>query len=114
MDLAFRPVYELIDLVKRKKLSPVELAIHILKRIEKLDPKLQAYLTVVEEKALLDARQAEQALYKGEELGPLHGIPVSIKDLHCTKGIRTTFGSLIYRGFLPFIEFRIFHQMNAI
>ncbi len=113
MDLAFRPVYELIDLIKSKKLSPVELATHILKRIEKLNPKLQAYLTVVEEKALLDAHQAEQALYKGQELGPLHGIPVSIKDLHCTKGIRTTFGSLIYRDFVPDADAIVVQRLKA-
>jgi Asp-tRNA(Asn)/Glu-tRNA(Gln) amidotransferase A subunit family amidase len=113
MDLAFRPAHELLGLIKSKKLSPVELVTNILKRIAKLNPKLNAYLTVVEEKALLDARQAEQALYKGQKLGPLHGLPVSIKDLHCTKGIRTTFGSLIYKDFVPDLDAIVVQRLKA-
>ena len=113
MDLAFRPVIELIELIKSKKLSPVELVTHILKRIEKLNPMLNAYLTVAEEKALQDAQQAEQALYGGRKLGTLHGIPVSIKDLHCTKGIRTTFGSLIYKDFVPDEDAIVVQRLKA-
>ncbi len=100
-DFTFRPVYELADLIKSKKLSPVELVTNFLKRIESLNPQLNVYLTVAGEMALRDARKAEQDLYHRRKLGSLHGIPVSIKDLHCTKGIRTTFGSLIYRDFVP-------------
>jgi len=113
MDLAFRPVIELIELIKSKKLSPVELVTHILKRIAKLNPTLNAYLTVAEEKALQDARQAEQALYGAQKLGALHGIPVSIKDLHWTKGIRTTFGSLTYKDFVPDEDAIVVQRLKA-
>jgi Asp-tRNA(Asn)/Glu-tRNA(Gln) amidotransferase A subunit family amidase len=113
MELAFRPVYELVELIKSKRLSPVELVTHILRRIEKLNPTLNAYLTVTEEKALQDARQAEQAFYGEQKLGALHGIPISIKDLHCTKGIRTTFGSLVYKDFVPDEDAIVVERLKA-
>jgi len=96
-ELAFTPAYKLADMIKSKKLSPVELMEVTLKRIKELNPKLNAYLTVSEEEAMQAARQAEKALGAGANLGPLHGIPISIKDLYLTKGIRTTFGSLVSR-----------------
>ncbi len=113
MDLAFQPAYELAHLIKSKKLSPVELVINHLKRIKKLNPKLNAYLTIVEEKALFDARQAEKDVYKGRKLGALHGMPVSVKDLHHTRGIRTTFGSLIYKDFVPVADAIVVERLKA-
>lgn len=113
MELAFMPVYELIELIKSKKLSPVELIGTILKRIEEFNPKLNAYLTVVEEEAIKNARKAEKALYSRQKLGILHGIPVSIKDLHNTSGIRTTFGSLVYKDFVPDEDSIVVERLKA-
>jgi len=100
-ELVFTPVNELARLIKRKKLSPVELMEAVFRRIEELNPKLNAFLTLAEEEALASAKKAEESLIKGIDHGPLHGMPVAIKDLYMTKGIRTTSGSLVYKDFVP-------------
>lgn len=99
--IAFTPAWELAELIRTKKISPVEIVDHLLKRISDLNTQLNAFLTIAEAEARSAAQDAEQAVMKGEELHPLHGIPVSIKDMHLTKGIRTTFGSLIFKDFIP-------------
>ncbi len=81
-DLAFTPATELAGLIRAKKLSPVELTRAVLDRVERLNPIVNAFCTVTADLALAAAREAEQALMKGEARGPLHGIPFSIKDLH--------------------------------
>ena len=103
-ELAFTPAYKLVQMMKSKKLSPVELMEAILRRIEELNPKLGAYLTVAEDQAVKGARQAEEAINKDKDLGLLHGLPVSIKDLYNTKGIRTTSGSLLFKDFVPDVD----------
>ena len=100
-DVAFTPAWELAELIWAKKLSPVEIVNYLLQRIGHLNPKLNAYLTVTEAEAKPVAKAAQEAVMKGEELPPLHGIPISIKDLNFTKGIRTTSGSLVYKDFVP-------------
>lgn len=95
-DLCYLPAIELAAAIRARRLSPVELTTVILDRITQLNPKLNAYCTVVPEAALAAARQAEAAVMHGEPLGPLHGIPVSFKDLTVTADIRTTFGSKIF------------------
>jgi len=112
-ELAFTPVHKLAEVIRKRKLSPVELMEVILKRIKELNPKLNAYLTVTEEAAMEDARHAEKALTTGEKLGVLHGIPVSIKDLVATKGIRTTSGSLVYKDFVPDTEGTMVKRLKA-
>lgn len=112
-ELAFTPAYELVETIRRKKLSPVELMQAILRRIEDLNPKLNAYLTLVEEEAMQAARQAEAALSRGIDLGLLHGLPISIKDLHYTKGIRTTSGCLVYKNFIPDEEGSAVRRLRA-
>ena len=87
--------------IRTKKISPVEVVNAVLERIERLNPKINAYCTLVPEQALREAKKAENKVVKGEPLGPLHGIPVSIKDLAFTKGIRTTGGSKMYENFVP-------------
>lgn len=99
--LAFTPAYRLRELIASRQISPVELTALCLRRIEALNPRLNAFLTVVADQALEAAREAEQAVMRGEDLGPLHGIPISIKDLVATRGIRTTRGSLIYKDWVP-------------
>ncbi|MBI4312293.1 MAG: amidase [Chloroflexi bacterium] len=99
--LAFAPAWRLRDMVAAKQVSPVELTQLFLDRIEKLNPVLNAYLTVAGDQALDAARQAERAVLEGKPLGPLHGLPIALKDLNSTRGIRTTHGSLLYKDFVP-------------
>ena len=99
--LLFTPASELAQLIKKRKLSPVELVDHILARIGEVNPKLNAYLTVADAEAKSAARAAEAAVMRGDELPSLHGVPLSIKDLHFTKEIVTTGGSLVFRDFVP-------------
>ena len=100
-ELAFTPAYKLRELIAQKELSPVELTEISLRRIDDMNPKLNAFLTVTADQAMEAARQAEKAVMQGEKLGPLHGIPTSIKDLEPTEGVRTTRGSLIYKDWIP-------------
>jgi len=100
-ELCFLSAGEMAAAVKKKKLSPVEIVDAILARIEKVNPKVNAYCTVVPEMAREAAKKAETEVMRGEEIGPLHGVPVSIKDLTLTAGIRTTWGSKIYEHFVP-------------
>jgi aspartyl-tRNA(Asn)/glutamyl-tRNA(Gln) amidotransferase subunit A len=94
-DLAFTPATELSRMIRAKELSPVELAEVILDRTEALNPRLNAFLYIDREGALASARAAEAAVMRGDDLGLLHGIPVSIKDSKQVKGMPTTNGSLI-------------------
>jgi aspartyl-tRNA(Asn)/glutamyl-tRNA(Gln) amidotransferase subunit A len=95
-DLAFTPATELVRLIRARKLSPVELTRAVLERIERLNPTLNAFCTVTADSALAAARRAEQAVMSGEPLGPIHGLPFSVKDLALTKGVPTKFGSHIF------------------
>ncbi|MDQ0340069.1 Asp-tRNA(Asn)/Glu-tRNA(Gln) amidotransferase A subunit family amidase [Caldalkalibacillus uzonensis] len=87
-----------------KELSPVDVIQTFLKRIEQINPKVNAFCTLNPEGALMQAKQAEQAIIKGERLNPLHGIPVAIKDLTPTRGLRTTYGSLVYAEHVPDVD----------
>ena len=100
-DLAFAGALEIRHLVQEKKISPVEITRIFLDRISRLDKSLNSYLTVAEEHALRSAKTAENAVMRGDTLGPLHGVPVSIKDSESTNGVRTTSGSVIYQDRIP-------------
>ena len=99
-DLCFTSAVELAELIRRRALSPVEITRAVLERIERLNPRLGAYVLVHAERALTEARAAEQAVMAGRPLGPLHGVPVSIKDNLWTAGERTTFGSRLLAEFV--------------
>ncbi len=100
-ELAFAPASEVRNLLDSRQVSSIELTEMFLRRIESLNPRLNAYLTVTSEEALAAASRADQASAQGESLGPLHGIPVSIKDLELTRGIRSTMGSLAFKDYVP-------------
>ena len=100
-DLAFAPATELRDLIAGKQITSVELTELYLSRIESLDGRLNSYLTLTPEIALAQARRADDATAMGESLGPLHGVPISIKDLEMTRGVRTTSGSLVFADRTP-------------
>ena len=95
-ELCWMPASEMAGLIRRKKLSPVEVIGAVLDRIAKVDGKLNAFVTLTAESARRAAKAAERALTrKGATLGPLHGVPFSVKDLVTTKGVLTTFGTAI-------------------
>jgi aspartyl-tRNA(Asn)/glutamyl-tRNA(Gln) amidotransferase subunit A len=106
-DLAFASIEEVARLYRKRKVSPVEVTKLMLARIEQLNPKLNAYITVTAELALAQAKKSESELFaprgrKGHrDRGPLHGIPISLKDNIYTKDIRTTAGSKILKDFIP-------------
>ena len=100
-DIPLLSVGQLSRLIQEREVSPVEVTRAYLERIEAMDFKFNAYLTVCRQEALQAARKAEQAIAKGGYLGPLHGIPVAVKDQLWTKGIRTTAGSPILADFVP-------------
>jgi len=106
-DLAFASIEEIGKLFRKRKLSPVELTKLMLARIERLNPKLNAYITLTAELALAQARKAGSELFapRGRQghrdRGPLHGIPISLKDNIYTEGVRTTAGSKILKDFIP-------------
>ena len=82
-------------------ISSVELTQQCLAEVERLNPELNAFLTVTAESALASAREADRELAAGQNRGPLHGLPVALKDVFCTKGIRTTAGSLLFKDHIP-------------
>jgi aspartyl-tRNA(Asn)/glutamyl-tRNA(Gln) amidotransferase subunit A len=99
--LAFMSAWELAARIRSKQLSPVEAVEGVLARIERINPRINAYCTVTAEAARVAARGAEAAVMRGTALGPLHGVPFSVKDLVLTRGVRTAFGSRIYAAHVP-------------
>ena len=87
--------------VKAKELSPVEVVDAVLARMDQLEPTLHAFCTPTPDLARETAKQIEQSLMAGNDVGPLAGVPIGIKDLVCTKGIRTASGSVTYKDFVP-------------
>ena len=100
-DLCFMSAREMNSLIREKELSPVEVLEAVLSRIGKINPKVNAFCTLVPETAMEAARKAEEKVMGGEKVGPLHGVPVAIKDLTPTAGIRTTYGSKIFENHIP-------------
>src|SRR5260370_3091729 len=101
-DICFMTARQMADLIQQKKLSAREVMQAHLKQIAKVNPKVNAIVTLVpEDRLMAQALAADEAIVKGNWLGPLHGLPVGVKDLHSTKGIRTTHGSPLYRDDIP-------------
>jgi amidase len=101
-DLCFTPATELQRLYRARKTSPLEVMQAVLARVDAVNPRLNAIVTLARESALKEAKAATAALKKkGGKLGPLHGVPVTIKDLTHTKGIRTTWGSKVFEHHVP-------------
>jgi Asp-tRNA(Asn)/Glu-tRNA(Gln) amidotransferase A subunit family amidase len=112
--LCWTPATELAALIRKKKVSPVEVLDAVLDRIERLNPKLNAFVTLTAEQARREAKAAERALAKkGARLGPLHGVPFSVKDLVITKGVRTTFGTPLYRDNVPSEDAPMVERLKA-
>jgi Asp-tRNA(Asn)/Glu-tRNA(Gln) amidotransferase A subunit family amidase len=95
------PATDLAAAIRAREVSPVEVTDAVLERIASVDPAVNAFCTVTDEGARRAARAAEEAVMRGDELGPLHGVPYSLKDLTATKGVRTTMGSRLYEHLVP-------------
>ena len=100
MELPFLSIREVSELIKRKEVSPVELTHSILDRVEDVDSKIHAYISILRGEALKAANEAEKQISSGTYLGALHGVPISVKDIFVMKGTRTTCGSKILENFV--------------
>src|SRR5688500_2073226 len=112
MNFEYLEIGELRKLLDEKKVSSVELTDYFLSRIKKLNPDLNAYLTVTEDAARSQAKEADAALASGEHQ-PLLGIPYAAKDLFSTQGIRTTASSKILDQFLPPFDATVIEKLKA-
>jgi aspartyl-tRNA(Asn)/glutamyl-tRNA(Gln) amidotransferase subunit A len=101
------------NLVRRKVISPVELTRACLERIERLNPALNAFITVTAEQAMAQARDAEGEVRRGRWRGPLHGIPVGLKDNIDTAGVRTTFASAVFQDRVPSADAEVVRRLKA-
>jgi aspartyl-tRNA(Asn)/glutamyl-tRNA(Gln) amidotransferase subunit A len=104
---------EASELVRSKKVSPVELTQACLSRIEQINPKLNAFITVTADSALAQARQAESEIQRGSWKGPLHGIPIALKDLVDTAGVRTTAASGLFKDRIPKQDAEIVRRLKV-
>ena len=104
---------ELASLIRTRAVSPVEVLDAHLAAIERLNPKLNAIVTLAADQARIAARAAEDAVMRGETLGPLHGLPIGIKDVTLTAGIRTTFGSPLFKDNVPDEDAEVVRRLKA-
>jgi aspartyl-tRNA(Asn)/glutamyl-tRNA(Gln) amidotransferase subunit A len=112
-DLAYLGIAELAPRLARRELSPVELCRALLARCERLEPKLNAFITLSPERILADAQAAERELAAGRVRGPLHGVPIAIKDLCWTRGERTTGGAKVFADFVPDEDASVVARLRA-
>jgi aspartyl-tRNA(Asn)/glutamyl-tRNA(Gln) amidotransferase subunit A len=99
--------------IRAREISPAELTHDCLTRIEKLNPKLNAFITVLAESALDEARRAEQEIFRGKYRGPLHGIPIGLKDILDTAGTRTTAASALFKDRIPTEDAEVVRRLRA-
>lgn len=112
-DICFMPATELLGRIRARNLSVVEVVEAHLRRIEQVNPQVNAIVTLLPEQALAQARAADAVLAKGHAEAPLFGLPVAHKDLAETKGVRTTYGSPIFRDFVPDFDSLIVERLKA-
>src|SRR3954463_14297424 len=92
---------EQVDAIRSRRVSSRELVEHYLDRIDQHDPMLGAFITVFADEACAAADAADAAIAAGDALGLLHGLPLALKDLHASAGLRTTFGSVVFKALVP-------------
>ena len=117
LEICYMGAGDLSKLVQSKEISPVEIIEAHLTRIDATEPVLNSFITLLADQARKSARQAEKDIQAGRYKGPLHGIPVALKDLYNTGGVRTTSGSRIFDTFIPTEDCTVaakFHQAGAI
>jgi len=108
-----RSILEASELLRSRRVSPVELTQECLARIEELNPKLNAFITVTADSALDEARQSESEIQRGEWRGPLHGIPIALKDVIDTAGVRTTAGSALFKDRVPAEDAEVVKRLKS-
>src|SRR5262245_5846675 len=112
-EIPFLSATALGALIRQREVSPVEATEAYLERIAAVDDRLHSYITVCREVALQAAREAEQAIARGEYRGPLHGVPVAVKDQFWTKGVLTTGGSTLLGDFVPDEDATVVARLKA-
>src|SRR5262249_28297017 len=101
LDICFMTATEMARRLRAKDLSAREVVAAHLRQIERVNPKVNAVVTLIAERAMAVAREADDRLTRGEAVGPLHGLPVGHKDLQAPRGVRTPYGSSIYKDHVP-------------
>ena len=112
-ELAFAPAAVVRRMIAEREVSAVELTELFYQRIEQFNPQLSAYLALCPEQARRDAQAADDAVRNGDTLGPLHGVPISIKDLELTSGLTTTMGSAVFRERVPDLDSIVVERVKA-
>ena len=113
LDLLYAPVSQLRELLDGREVSSTELTELYLRRIETVNPALNAFITVTGDEALAAAKEADEKLERGQGAAPLLGIPISMKDLEATRGIRSTMGSLAFKDAVPDIDSVVSERVKA-
>ena len=111
-DLHYWGLQEIGRLLASRHVSPVALTQHMLDRIKAVDPMLKSYATVMAEQALAAAHVAEQEIQAGKYRGPLHGVPIAVKDLCYTKGVRTMGGTPVLKNFVPDVDATVVSKLH--
>lgn len=111
-EIPYLSIKEASTLIRLKKLSPVELVRAVLARIDRIEPKVHAFVTLLAENALLAAQAAEREIARKKYRGPLHGIPVGVKDTHYTKGIKTTAATPALADFVPSFDATVVERLK--
>jgi aspartyl-tRNA(Asn)/glutamyl-tRNA(Gln) amidotransferase subunit A len=112
MELYQLTIHELHDLLVKKEITSREATEALYQRIQEMEGKIRAYLMLTEEEAFLQANRADRKIAKGEEIGDLAGVPIGLKDILCTKGIRTTCGSKILESYIPFYDGTVVRKLK--
>jgi len=111
-EIAFLSAADTARAVKAQELSPTDAVRAYLERIDRMDSRLAAYITVIREEALGAAQTIEDRIKNGEDVGPLAGVPIAIKDQYWTKGILTTNGSNVYKDFIPSYDSTVVQRLR--
>ena len=112
-EISYMPATEMAQAIRARRLSSVEVTEHFFERIGRLDPQLNSYLALCHDQALADARAADDVVARGWPVGPLHGVPISVKDLEMTKDVPTTLGSALFRDRVPEIDSIVVERIKA-
>lgn len=108
-----QPAWRIVELIRMGEVSSLAVVKASLDRIARFDPQVHAFITVTADQALAEAEQADAALAAGQEVGPLHGVPIAVKDELWTKGVRTTAGSLAFEDFVPDDDSTVMARLRA-
>jgi amidase len=113
-EICFMRAVDIMEAIRKRKLSSREVMGAYLKQIGRVNPKVNAIVTLApEERLMAEAAEADEALARGKWLGPLHGLPVGVKDLHETSGMRTTYGSPLHKDYVPDFDCRVVQREKA-